>query len=637
MISVFRHHLQGRFLRTIVYAVCLLMVLPYSFTILFKWFAGEDWALKVDRTKVSMQAYQVRVDEVTQQIEQFKKMFGPQAEQLLRMQGLPNDPNKIALEALVLQALMHNVAYKFYLAISPDFVHQQVLASLPKELRRPDGSVDKNLVAQYLHKTLEQVEQQRREQLIGDILLSMTEGAVYVPQFMIKDRFMQEYADRRCTLASVPLSVFITQQQQKGVTDTQLKAFFDAQNRLNKRYFVPEKRAGIVWLFDADKYGLVVSEQKIKEYYNRRKYQEFVEQPARLHVRHILLAFDEKNKSTIRAQANAVLQELKAQPDLFAQKARELSADTQTKNKGGLLEFTKGDKNQLFEQAASRLLKDGDISPVLETPEGFEIIQRVAKKAPVYKAFEKVRDQIELTLRTQQFSHIFGYESKYALMRAENKEQALAEFARKKNARKKEIGLTAITSDPLIQKLFNARRDTGSFEVDKSTGYAVFVTDLKKTYQPSFESVKEQVRHDWYEQQALESLNHVLAQARVIHDKAALESFARQNGAKVEPSLWIRKADKKSLQALEQRVGQQLLQRLFMTNRAGVVVTDMHGQAGFMLFVDEMAQFNQQKFDEHKATVLQTLMQEQKRFVEQSFIASLYKNATIKISEKIAK
>ncbi len=637
MISFFRHHLQGRFLRTIVYAVSLLMVLPYSFTLFFKWFSNDDWAIKVDGTAISLNEYNARVDEISDQIEQLKKMFGPQAENIFRMQGMSTDPQKIALDALTTQALVDNIAHRMYLVVSPEFVRQQVIASLPKELRRPDGTVDEAMIAQYLRKSFAQLEQQKAEQILEGTLMELAMGSAYVPEFVLKDRFMREFADRRCTCAFIPLKSFVAHEQGKDISDAQLKTFFDAQNRASKRYFVPEKRAGIVWVFDADKYGVRVGEKQITAYYNRNKYQEFVDQTARLQVRHILLAFNEKDKSNIRTQAHALLQELKTKPELFEQKARELSADITTKKSGGLIEFVPKQGNNPFEQAAMRLTKDGDISPVLETPQGFEIIQRVAKKSPTYKPLERVRAEIERKLRQQQFERTFGYEIKYTLARAQDKEQMLAEFARKKNAVKKELAGTVLTQDPLVQKLFNARRDTGSFVVDGDKGYAIIVTDLKKTYQPPFDTVKDRVRQDLCEQRALETLTHVLDKVRIAHTKKIFDEVAQQYGAKVQAPVWVRKNDTKALQNFEQQAGQSLMQKLFAINKAGAIVTGMHGQNGVMIFVDELAPFDQKLFDAKKAALLGTLVQETRGLVEQSFVASLYKNATIKINEKIAK
>lgn len=635
MISFFRHHLQGRFLRGVIYAVSLLMVLPYSFTLLLKWFVADDWAVKVNSTAISMQEYNNRVSEVSQQIENLRRMLGPQADRFFAIQGVSAEPEKMAVDALVADAIIHDVAHKMYLSASPDLVRQQVMASLPKQVRRPDGSIDEAMLERYTQRTLAQLEAQRADQVLQDTVTHMSVGAVYVPRFMIKDKFIEQNADKKCIVATIPFKTFVDAQEAKPIDDSRLKSFMDAQNRASKRYMVPEKRAGVVWMFDAQTYGAPVAEKQQREYYNRHKYQEFVEQPARMQVRHIQFAFDNKNRQQQWDKANAVLKELKANPALFEQRAKELSSDGASKSKGGLVEFPAGKDGQ-FEKAAFKLIKDGDISPVLETPMGFEIIMRVGKKTAVYKPFEKVTQEIEKKLRAQHFERAFNFEAKYAVARLENKAEALAEFARKKNATKKEIVLTATTEDPLVQKLFNGRRDTAVFSVEGTKGYAVIVTELQKTFQPPFESIKARVRQDYVNEQAQNALNGVLVQARMINSVDGLEKFASEHGFKVDAPVWVKKSDKKSLDAFAQHVGQAVMRELSTIAHAPAVVGGISGAQGVVLLVQELTPFDEKAFQAQEATLRGELMREQKTLVEQAFVASLYKNATIKISDKIA-
>lgn len=104
----------------------------------------------------------------------------------------------------------------------------------------------------------------------------------------------------------------------------------------------------------------------------------------RLHARHILLAYAkapaadenvERTKAQAEAQAVSVLAELEAGGD-FETLAKKYSDDGSKSRGGDLGVFTKGVMHKDFE-AATLALQIGDRSPVIETPFGFHIIERL--------------------------------------------------------------------------------------------------------------------------------------------------------------------------------------------------------------------------------------------------------------------
>jgi foldase protein PrsA len=108
--------------------------------------------------------------------------------------------------------------------------------------------------------------------------------------------------------------------------------------------------------------------------------------PEQVKASHILLA--------TQAEADAVLAELKKGVD-FATLASQKSTDPGSKTKGGDLGyFGKGVMNPQFETAAFAL-KKGEMSGVVQSPNGFHIILVTDIKPAVVPTFESVKDQVK--------------------------------------------------------------------------------------------------------------------------------------------------------------------------------------------------------------------------------------------------
>src|SRR3989339_1287853 len=142
MISLFRRHLQGRFLRYVIYVISFFVIFPSAFMIIFKWFEGDMWVLKVNRRSVGVEEYQQRIFDVQQQIARFKQIFGENADQFLKMQGLGDDPQRIAIDSLIDQKLLEGVARQLHITLSQAYVNQQLIRMVPRDVVQPDGSIN---------------------------------------------------------------------------------------------------------------------------------------------------------------------------------------------------------------------------------------------------------------------------------------------------------------------------------------------------------------------------------------------------------------------------------------------------------------------------------------------------------------
>jgi parvulin-like peptidyl-prolyl isomerase len=171
------------------------------------------------------------------------------------------------------------------------------------------------------------------------------------------------------------------------------------------RYKIEEFTKGILTQALIDTHvnkSVTVTDGEIEEYY--KKNQDEFQVPEKIKVSHILIAVapdaPENEKKEKKAQAEKILAKAKAGED-FSTLAKKYSEDTKTKNKGGVLGyFSKGSKNPELEKAAFNLKKD-EVSNLIPTQKGYQIIKLLDTKEAKTKSFEEAKNRINNKLQQQ--------------------------------------------------------------------------------------------------------------------------------------------------------------------------------------------------------------------------------------------
>ena len=133
-----------------------------------------------------------------------------------------------------------------------------------------------------------------------------------------------------------------------------------------------------------------VTDDEARAYYEANK---ALYSTTQIRASHILV----KDEETARA----LVAELRAHPERFADLAREKSTDTATAAKGGDLGlFGPGRMVPDFERVAFAL-PVGQISDVVKTQYGYHVILVTERKEGEQKPFEQVKEQIKATLRNR--------------------------------------------------------------------------------------------------------------------------------------------------------------------------------------------------------------------------------------------
>jgi peptidyl-prolyl cis-trans isomerase C len=156
--------------------------------------------------------------------------------------------------------------------------------------------------------------------------------------------------------------------------------------------------------------NITVSDQAMREFYDKNRNQ--IRQPEQLHLRHILLQIPPgaapADKQKVRQQAADLLKRLQAGED-FAKLAQESSQDAGSRQRGGDIGWiAQGGTVPPFEKAAFALTKPNELSPVVESPFGYHIIQLLERQPASTIPYKQAKGRIGTLLKEQQAQQRIG-------------------------------------------------------------------------------------------------------------------------------------------------------------------------------------------------------------------------------------
>jgi len=431
----------------------LILSISGVFVFVFKFFEADSrrYAATVNGSKISYRAFVVKRHEEEQRLREMRAQYGQLMDMLLKMRGMSSDPSQIAIEQLIREELLDQLADKLNVHVHDDFVDEML--SQPSFLMRElsgyispyvfdEHGLNRRRLQAHLAQmglSLDDFDRKVQEMLKRSLAVNLMIGASYVPKSMVRSRYIQAHAAHQFSILHFDFGAYLEQAKKQAVNKTQLKSYYDAQNALNKRYWEPEKRSGVVWEFDADRHGTTVDEDQINAYYNDNKLRKYVQEPVKLKMRRILFAVtNPTQEALVMEQAQAVRGELVADPSLFAKKAQELSADKESAKNGGLLPlFSRGTYDPSFEKPAFLLKNDGDLSSIIRTQDGIEILQRVQRVSAVVKSFASVKGEIKNLLTVRAFKNKFIKDVKRFLNSDEKSKTEQASLFEKARTKKK--------------------------------------------------------------------------------------------------------------------------------------------------------------------------------------------------------
>ncbi len=245
----------------------------------------------------------------------------------------------------------------------------------------------------------------RQELLIND-MRSVFSVPNLVPPSVIAS-FLQAYEQKReISLATLTPAQFMAQTK---VTSADIQRWYDSHKA---EYTLPAQAqfAFVVLSQTAIANQTPVNETAIQQYYqqNASRFSE----PEQRRASHILIAVgagdDAQKRAAAKAKAEAIYQQVKANPDKFAEFAKRDSSDAGSAAQGGDLGwFSRNSMVKAFSDAAFGL-KEGQISAPVLSEYGYHIIQLTGIKPAKVQALAAVTADIRAELQNQQAGKQFA-------------------------------------------------------------------------------------------------------------------------------------------------------------------------------------------------------------------------------------
>jgi peptidyl-prolyl cis-trans isomerase D len=301
------------------------------------------------------------------------------------------------LDGLVRERVLLATANQLHL-VPGDERLQRLFVTDPQfaALRNPDGSVNRDILAAQ-GMSSEAFAQQLRSQFAMQQVLAGVAGSSFAPASMAAPSLDALLQRREVQVQRFDPAAF---RAKVNPTDAELEAHYKA----NEASFRATESADIEYVvldLDSVMKGVPVPEEDLRRFYseNASRYTKAEERRAS----HILInadaAMPAPDRKQARGRADALLAELRQNPQAFAELARKNSQDTGSASLGGDLDFFgRGSMVKPFEDAVFAM-KPGEISNVIESEFGYHIITLTGVRGGEKQAFEAVRAEIEAEVR----------------------------------------------------------------------------------------------------------------------------------------------------------------------------------------------------------------------------------------------
>lgn len=384
--------------------------------------------------------------------------------------------------------------------------------------------------------TVDEFEQNMRDSLIVNKLRTAVTDWISVSDKDVDQEFQRRNEKVKLEMVVFPADKF---RSEVTVTDADLAPYFEAHK---EQYRVGERRKIRYLLVDVD--NLRASSQptsrEVERSYNDNI--ELYSTPEEVRVSDILFKTNGKNDEEVKAKAEKVLAELKAGGD-FAALARKDSEDEATAKQGGDLDFIpKGKMPPEFDEVAFNL-PVGQVSDLVKTQNGYQIIKVTDKKPASTRPLDDVRPQIVDQLSYERAA-AKATEIANAMAPQISKPADLDKAASAHGLKVQESGF--FTRDEPILGLGPAPQATAeafslkigevSGAIQTSRGY-VFLTPIatEAPRLPSLDEVKERVKEDVTKQKAKElARQKALALVASLKGATDLEKAAKSAGVEVK-------------------------------------------------------------------------------------------------------
>jgi peptidyl-prolyl cis-trans isomerase D len=288
-------------------------------------------------------------------------------------------------------------------------------------------------------------------------------------------------------------------------SDAELQAAYEKNK---SKYTVPERRSVRYALVDVNqiRQNIQISDDQLKARYEANKQQYQV--PNRVHVERILFTITGKTDAEVeevKKKAEDVLKQVK-KTGKFEELAKKYSEDANSRDKGGDLGWIIEKQTVPEFQAVAFTLPKGQVSDLVRTPYGFEIIKVLDKENAHTKPFDEVKDSLRPPfMLTEADKQATDTADKLAAAIRQSSKVSLDDLAKQYHLATGETHPAAAT-EPLIElgnsqevkdAIFRQRVGELSLPIRTDRGFVILsIKEIQPTHPGSLQEVRDRVGAD---------------------------------------------------------------------------------------------------------------------------------------------
>ena len=527
----------------------------------------------------------------------------------------------VAFDTCVREKLLDQVAADFNIKIAASVFKEELLKSIPEGVTDENGYINMDAYKNYLSRmsmSPRDFEENRYQELKRDVIQRFMSNTFYVPQFAVREDFAQNNGKKSFMYVHIPFKRFLAEVENESVDQKALKEYYEMHKEV---YRTPEKRKLRYWMLSPDNYSesIVIDDEAINNFYERNK-SKLLRLTPKLKVRRLVCATEK--------EAKKALVEAKAPASSF---------------KGELVDFFgRGTHDKAFEDAAFKLNNPGELSPVVRTAKGFEIIQLVERQKAETKPLEAVKDEIVKNLRIKKAVTSLRSDLGMMMHDARNDVATLEAFVKQRHFEEKESAWLTVKDGSksdlqgmLAQKIFASvkRQQTYGYFIVEDKYVIYLLSGTEKSFIPLLDQIKDVVTVDYKKQQTENSISKVVLQIKtdVLHKKMPLAAAVAKFNLGVNQTALMLRTDE--LAGVEK--GNQLVNKMFILSDRAQILQYRHDQDYYLAQLIESAPFVPQEFDQEKVKIAQKQKTNGMRMYSGAFIASLQRNAKIDVDKKM--
>jgi peptidyl-prolyl cis-trans isomerase D len=572
------------------------------------------------KDKISMNAY---YSALRQRLEGLQKQFQGLNKALIQQLNIPQQ----VLEQMIQQDLLEQKAKEMGITASDQEVRDRIVALFQRDGKFV-GFDEYKRILDWNHMSVADFEDNLKKEIImNKVVQFLTAGIAVTPE-----EAWQNY-DKLNSSAKIEYLLLDENKipSDQPLSPEEIQAYFE-KNR--DKYALPERREGSYVFLSTEvvKKEVQVGDSEVQKYY-KDNIDQFKE-PARVRVSRIYLPFAGKEKSAVQAEARGLLDRASKGED-FAQLAKSFSQDAKSKD-GGDWGFDEWRSFSSPEKDEIGKIEKGQVSGVIEAPEGFSILKVTEKEPEKTLPLEDVKTRIKSILEDQEARDLAAQRISQ-LEKSARKEKSLDVAAPKIGLKVKKTGplkqgQAVDDIDPagsLSQALFGLKDNEISSPLYLFSGTGI--VQLEKIDPPrpaAFEEVKDSVEKDLKVTTKKEIARQKIWQARTQAEGKKWEDVASKLDLEYKNVM-----DYKREQYLAVIGESPEIDRLVFSLPLNQVSDPVEYASGYALVkVLERKDASREEFEKNKETEMNNLLETKKNKFLVSYIDRLRQEKNIKIN-----